>query len=319
MNYLRMEFAQLKRELLIHLRGQLAQSQVNKKMGVTFNKMYRWESGTSHVMWPDFVDFCEALKIPLKKFVKEAFSFSENLKISSTLVKHFVGQSTQKEISETLEISRYTLARWLKGTSDPTLEQVFALMDYASPDFLRFLEMITHGVILPVAQLRMDQSRLQMQHYASYPWLSVLLSALELKSYHKNPSDEYLAEKTKLPLPQIRKALKDFEASGLVKHDGNSWRTTVHRMFLNASSEDKLNIARYVYGTTLKAVENGIGNPDMRLSWKIFSLNKKAYDQVLQRYTEFFNDLGKIIDNNQEEADNVFVFSVGIVDLDQVK
>jgi transcriptional regulator with XRE-family HTH domain len=314
-----MEYAQLKRELLIHLRGQLAQSQVNKKLGLTFNKMYRWESGTSHIMWPDFVDFCDALKIPLKKFVKEAYSFSENLKLSPALVKHFVGQSTQKEISETLEISRYTLSRWLKGTSDPTLDQMFALMDYASPDFLRFLEMITQGVVLPVAQLRINQSRLQMQHYASYPWLSILLSALEMKSYHKNPSDEYLAEKTKLPLAQIKKALKDFEKSGLVKHDGNCWRTTVHRMFLNATSEDKINIARYIYGTTLKSVDNGIGNPDMRLSWKIFSLNKKAYDQVLQRYTEFFNDLGKIIDSNQEDADNIYVFSVGIVDLDQVR
>lgn len=314
-----MDYSQLKKELLPHLRGQDPQSQVDKKLGVTFAKTYRWESGTTRLMWPDFISLCKTLKIPADEMLKAAFSFHGDIKRSAPLVQHFTSTSTQKEISEVLKISRYTISRWLRGTSEPTFEQMLALMDFASPDFLHFLEMITGGTILPAAKERIPQQRLQMKHYQSYPWLSVLLSAIDLKSYRNNPSDQFLADKTKLPLAEIQKALKEFQESGMVEWTGTHWRTSGHRMYHQGSQEDKQRILRYVFGTSLKAIDTAPGNENMQLNWKIFSLNKKAYGQILQRYTEFFNDLGKIIDANQEDADNVFLFSVGIIDYDQLK
>jgi len=314
-----MDYSQLKEELLPYLRGRVPQSEVDKKLGVNFAKTYRWESGTTHLMWADFISLCKTLKIPIDDMLKEAFTFHGDIVRSAPLVKHFTGTSTQKEISEVLQISRYTLSRWLKGTSEPTFEQMTALMDFASPDFLRFLELITGGAVLPTAKARITQQRLQMRHYASYPWLSVLLSALELKSYRENPSDQFLASRTKLPLGEIQEALKEFQESGIIEWTGTHWRTSVHRMYIQASREDKLRILSYVFGTSLKAIDTAAGNENIRLSWKIFSINKKAYRQILQRYTEFFNDLGKIIDANQEDADNIFLFSAAIIDYDQLK
>jgi transcriptional regulator with XRE-family HTH domain len=314
-----MDYSQLKKELLPHLRGRIPQSQVDKKLGVTFTKTYRWESGTTHLMWSDFVSLCIALKIPINDFLKEAFTYHGEIKSSAPLVQHLTGTSTQKEILEVFQISRYTLSRWLSGFSEPTFEQMLALMDFGSPDFLRFLELITAGTILPSTQERTTQDRLKMKHTMSYPWLPVLLSALELKSYRSNPSDQYLAVKTKLPIEEIHKALKELQESSIIEWTGAYWRTLVHRRYLQSSREDNQHMARYVFDTSLKAIDTSAGNKNMRLSWTIFSLNKKAYAEIIQRYTEFFNDLGKIVAANQEDADNIFLFSAGIIDYDHLK
>lgn len=314
-----MNYSKLKKELLLHLRGQLAQSQVNKKLGVTFNKIYRWESGTSHVMWPDFVDLCRVLKIPLDQYLQDSFSFKQPGKNTAGLVQHFAGYSTQKDIAEKIEISRYTLSRWLKGVSAPTLEQMFALMDYATPDFLRFLEFLTDGEILPSVSEEMRLYHAQVKHYFAYPWMSVLLSALETKGYAKDPTDEYLAQKTKIPLSEIKKAIPDLAESGVIKWNGKKWVCDMHRIAVKSTLQDRLKMFRYVYGTTYNSIAYAPGNENIRLAYKIFSLNKKAYPLLLQRFSEFFNDLGKIIDAHQEDADGVYIFSTGIIDFDELK
>ncbi len=314
-----MDYSQLKKELLPHLRGRIPQSQVDKKLGVKFTKTYRWESGTTHLMWSDFMSLCNALKIPIQDILKEAFTFHGEFKKSVPLVQHFTGTSTQKGILEALQISRYTLSRWLSGVSEPTFEQMLALMDFGSSDFLRFLELLTAGTVLPSVQKRTMQQRLQMKHSLTYPWLPVLLSALELKSYLTNPSDQFLADKTKLPIEEIHKALKELQETGMVEWTGTHWKTLVHRGHHQTSGEDNQYTARYVFGTSLKAVDSSVSNRNMRLSWKIFSLNKKAYGELMQRYNEFFNDLGKIVAANQEDADNIFLFSACIIDYDHLK
>ena len=283
-----MNYSQLRKELLVHLRGKIPQEQVNKKLGLTFNKVYRWESGTDHLMWPDFVKLGKVFKINIEGIVKEVFTFHDDPKKSHLLVKHFAGTTTQVELAKILGISRYTLSRWLKGTSHPQLEQMFALMDFVSPEFLRFLEAITKGVVLQSTQERILQNRSQSGFYSDYPWLSTLLSAIETTSYRSHPSDKTLAKKTKLPLEDVQKALDDFSKAGIIEWNGKHWETKLNRIFLKASPDDILKIAKYVFSTTFQSIEHSKGNKEMRLSWKIFSLNKNAYGKILQRYTEFF-------------------------------
>lgn len=314
-----MDYSKLRKELLLHLRGQLAQSQVNKKLGVNFNKMYRWESGVSHIMWPDFVDLCRILKIPLDKYLADSFSFKESAQSTATLVQHFTGGSTLKEVADNLKVSRYTLSRWLKNISAPTLEQMFALMDFASPDFLRFLEFLTGDQVLPSAAEEMRLYRAQVKHYFSYPWMSILLSALETKGYAKQATDEYLANKTKIPLKEIQRALPELAESGVIKWNGKRWSCDLHRVAVKSTSKDRQKMARYVFGTTFNAIQYSPGNENMRLAYKMFSLNKKAYPLMLQKFSEFFIDLGKIIDAHQEDADSVYMFSAGIIDFDELK
>lgn len=150
-----MDYLQLKKELLPHLRGRVPQKQVDKKLGLTFAKTYRWESGQTRLKWSDFIGICQVLKVPIEDVLGKSFSFHGDVTESALLVRHFFGTSTQKEISDALKFSRFILARWLKGASEPTFEQMMALMDFASPGFLRFIELITDGTILPVSKERL--------------------------------------------------------------------------------------------------------------------------------------------------------------------
>ncbi len=74
--------------------------------------------------------------------------------------------------------------------------------------------------------------------------------------------------------------------------------------------------ARYLNTRVADGIETAFGSPDIRMSWKTFSLNKKSYDKILQCYTKFFNELGTIIDDGQEEADKVYIFTMNLLDYD---
>ncbi len=195
---------------------------------------------------------------------------------------------------------------------------MLALMDYGSIDFLRFLEILTGHLKLPSIKNEIEQEQLRSKVFYDFPWLFALLSALDLKSYQNNPTESFLSKKSKLPLADVKRTMKALEEADLIEWTGRFWKTKFHRVNIKGSPEDIKKVGRYIYSTSAAAMQHSYGVKSSRFSWKLFSLNKQAYEKVLQKYTEFFNELGPIIDSNQEGADSIYLFSVGLINYEDV-
>lgn len=311
-----MNYMNLQRDILVSLRGNKTQSELNEKLGFSFNKVYRWEKGRTHISWEEFVKLCAVLQVNLEPCLNECYSYYDDVCNPALLVQHFVGRNRQVDVAQHISTSRYTLSRWLSGSSSPTLDQMLSLMDYGSVDFLRFVEKLTHNSKLPSIEEKLREDHIQLKMFNKYPWMSSLLSAIDLDLYKKNPSDEFLSEKSKIPLSVMKDAIEDLSRSGLLEWNGKYWETRVKRISFRGSPESQKRMARYVYNTVIDGVEASFEKPQMKFSWKLFSMNQKSYEKMLHKYTEFFNELGTLIDASQEGADKIYLFSVGIVDYD---
>lgn len=313
-----MDFKLLTRQLMPAIRGIRLQATLNQKLNFKFNKIYRWESGRNEILWKDFSKFCTACQCPLRKSLREAFSYYKDPEDIASLVRHFISTQPLASVASSTGISRHMLSRWLNGHSQPPLHLIFALIEFSSADFFRFLEGLVGGQVLPCIQEKVEQDRAQLEIFYKYPFLSALLSAIDLEDYKRHPTETFLAHKSKVPLPLVKAAIHDLaEANLLIKND-QCWETQLKRTGIRGSLEGRKKIAQYVFSRTSDAVDSSFGEPEMRFSWKLFSLNKSQYEKILQKYTEFFNELGTIIDQGQEEANKIYLFSVGIIDYDGI-
>jgi len=314
-----MDFHKLSSEIIPALRGKRSQQQMSHLMGYTFNQVHRWETGKTRIKWNEFLHYCQLTKAPLTKSIKEAFTYFGDLADQKKLLRHFLGPHSIATLCKELNYSPSTFSRMLNGKTEVTLDQVLQIMDFGSIDFLRFIEILCKGAPLPEITKKSEIDHKFLKLYGKYPWLSILMSALDQKIYKQNPKDEFLAAKTKIPLTQVREALKELESLDLIKKVNGAWQAQLFKISMRGDLADRKKIAQYVCATASASVESSFGNPSCRHSWKHFSLNQKNYEKMLQKYTEFFNDLGRIIDEGQEDADKIYQFSAFFVDFDEIK
>ena len=311
-----MDYHSLQKEILVHLRGERSQEKISRKLGFTFNQVYRWESGITQLRWVDFVALSEIYKVKLDSSIKDCFSYFGDTNDSAALTRHFIAKNPQSLIATQLGVSRSNVSRWLSGSLVPSLPHMLALIDFSAPEFFRFIEMLTGTHDLPSIQQELKLERKQSDIYFQFPWVSVLLSAIGMDEYQKSPSDEFLAQKSKLSPQIVRQTLLGLEEAQLLYNENGKWIARVHRNSVGINKEAHLRRLRFSGERNRDALEVAPGNPNMRFSGKTFSLNKAHYEKILQRYTEFFNELGTLIDAGQEDADKIYIFSMAFIDLD---
>jgi transcriptional regulator with XRE-family HTH domain len=313
-----MDYSSLQKDILQHLRGGRSQDKVSKRLGFGFNQIYRWESGVTQLRWIDFVNLCEVYKAKLPASIKECFGYFEDLRDSAKLTRHFIAKNPQSLIASQLGVSRSNVSRWLKGSLVPSLPQMLALMDFASADIFRFIEMLTGTQELPSVQQELKLERKQSEIYYHFPWVSAVLSAIGMDEYQNNPSDEFLAKKSKLPLKVVKKTLAGLEEALLLYWKENKWVARVYRNSVGINREALIRCHRYNLARAADGLEAAApkSTPGLRISGKMFSLNQAHYEKILQCYNEFFNELGTLIDAGQDESDKIYLFSMSFIDFD---
>ena len=315
-----MDYISLQTDLVKILRGRRTQDYLNKKMSYQFNQVHKWETGKVRISWLEFIKLCQVGEKDLSGTMKACFSYSGSLKNSANLVQHFTANHKKTEIVAELNISRSTLSRWLNGVLIPDAVQFFQLMHLYSSDFFFFVEELAGSRNIPSLKAELDKEHAYLKAYEKYPWLSVLLSALDITSYRDNPTTSQLAKICKLPVSSVKEAVEDLVSAGLLVWNGKQWTAEIQKINFRGSRTGTRQVGRYVYERTLQGYPCAFGNEDMRYSWKIFSLNRTQYDVMIQKYTEFFNELGQFINKGQEntDADRVYIFSSAFIDLEHL-
>ena len=313
-----MEYKDLQKDLLVTIRGKHSQRKLSEKLGFEFNQVYRWESSRTLISWTDFVRFADISGPKLKRALEEAYSYFEKPADFARLTRHFVGKRKLSDVASEIGVSRYSLSRWLRGTHEPTLIQVLKLMYVGSVDFFRFIELLTGTTQLPSIREQLESEQAHLSLYARFPWLSVLFSALDLDDYRKTPTMAFLGQKTRLPVALVKEAIEALHEQDLLHWNGRHWETRIKRISLRGTLESRKTMAKYVLSRALDGVDPVFGTSVARFSWKLFSLNKKQLNGLLEKYTEFFNELGTLVDQGQKGADGVYLFSATFLDFEDL-
>ncbi|HMA94536.1 MAG TPA: DUF4423 domain-containing protein, partial [Polyangiaceae bacterium] len=194
-----MDFERLGSELIIALRGRRSQRAFSRRLGYSSNVVYAWESGRA---WPTAAGFfaaVERLKRPVRLELQRFYKLppqSGDVPVLSSLegVAHFLddlrGGTSVTDLARAAQRSRFAVARWLKGQSEPRLPDFLRLVECASLRLLDFLAcFIDPGTLPSVAQKWQLLENARRLAY-DMPWSQAVLRVIELESYRALPKHQ---------------------------------------------------------------------------------------------------------------------------------
>lgn len=229
-----MNFERLAADWLRFLRGKRSQRAFSNRLGYRSNIAYRWESGacfpTAAEAFALNQRFAARAPQPLDGFLStgSAARFEAALETRSgvaALLRALRGKTPVVQLAQRSGFSRFSIARWLSGASEPRLPELLALIEAAS---FRCLDFLAHFV--PVAQLHSaaeEWRALQAARKAAYdvPWSHAVLRALELTDYAalERPRTGWIARRLGISRAEEARCLEALAAAHQIRKHGAHW------------------------------------------------------------------------------------------------
>jgi uncharacterized protein DUF4423 len=232
---LHMDYERLAAEFLRALRGKRTQRAVCRKLQARSNVVHQWERGHS------FPSAAKTLWVAAKLGVDVIAALSEFYRVpppwlSTTdlftaegigvLLDDLRGGTSIATLARYSGKSRFAIARWLSGTSEPRLPDFLLMIERSSLRLLDFIEAFVDPRALPCAAE--PWRKLQVARRLAYdePWSQAVLRALELQSYSLEAVHRpgWIAEQIGIEASTEARCLKSLQDSGQVSFDGTHYR-----------------------------------------------------------------------------------------------
>jgi DNA-binding phage protein len=229
------DYERLAAELLRAIRGRRSQAAFARRVGCRSNAIYTWEAGrnfptaarTFHAARRAGIDGLAALR----RFYVRPPSWLERSdpthpQVLARLLDDLRGKTPVQAIARSTGCSRFAVARWLKGQTEPRLPDFLRVVEAASLRLLDFVACLVDPAGLPsVAETWRDLEATRRAAYDA-PWSQVFLRALELDAYLALRAHEpgWLAQRLGLDPAEEARSLALLLHSGQVVLDGGRYR-----------------------------------------------------------------------------------------------
>ena len=221
------DYCSIASELLRALRGGRSQEAFARRMGCRANAIYTWESGRN---FPTAARSLLAARragidvaAALERFYRRAPAWLAEAdpcepETVARLLDDLRGSRSIVSLTESTGRSRFAVARWLKGQSEPRLPDFLRLVEASSLRLLDFIECFVDPQRMPsIARHHADLSAARRAAY-ELPWSHAFLRALELEGYRELPVHEpgWLSRQLGLPREEEARSLELLERSGQI-------------------------------------------------------------------------------------------------------
>jgi DNA-binding phage protein len=193
------DYERLAAELLRALRGSRSQEAFARRMGCRSNAIYTWEAGRS---FPTAARTFEAaarvgVDVPaaLARFYRNPPAWLRDAAPTTPatvarLLDDLRGTTPVTSIARATGRSRFAVARWLKGDSEPRLPDFLRLIEASSLRLLDFVACLVDPAALPSIAARHRELEISRRTAYESPWSHAFLRALELQTYRALPAHE---------------------------------------------------------------------------------------------------------------------------------
>jgi transcriptional regulator with XRE-family HTH domain len=228
-------YEQLGREFVRALRGKRSQVAFSRRLGYRTNVVYAWESGRR---WPTAAvalrAAATALRIDLRARIAQFYPtppdwLGELDAASRAGVARFLsdlrGKTPIVDLARRAGLGRYTVSRWLSGSTEPRLPDFLRLLEATSLRLLDFVALFTDPDKLPAASEAWK--RLQTHRRAAYelPWLPAVLRSLELDDYVALEAHRpgWIAKRLGISTADESRCIEALARTGQIRKEGKRW------------------------------------------------------------------------------------------------
>jgi transcriptional regulator with XRE-family HTH domain len=174
------------------LRGARSQVALSRRLGYRTNAAYSWESGRDFPTGARFLEVAARVGIDVRaaieRFYRREPAFLEGHQLPSrdavaALLSELRGSMPVVQLAARTGYTRFAIARWLNGSTEPRLPQLLSLIEASSLRLLDFIAAFVDPTTLPslkTAWLDLEATR-RAAHDA--PWSQAVLRCLELPAY----------------------------------------------------------------------------------------------------------------------------------------
>lgn len=314
-----MDFELASRELVRALRGQRSQAAMRRRLKRSSNVFHAWETGTRY---PSATDFLQLLQLSgrspllvLSRFAPCRGTAPQGL-VTSWL-NALARNRSQAELARSLGVNRNTVARWLKGETEPRLPQLLAFVEVTTQRCLDFLGELVEAERLPsVAAAHADLQRQRSLAY-SRPWAHAVLRALELEQYRALLQHEpgVLARCTGIALDEELQCLQELLRAKQIRR--RAGRFQVGRVLAVDTREDpagNLALKRHWFGVASERLAQA-GIPEAGLaSYNLFAISEGSLERIRQAHLDYYEQIRAIVADS-ERPTRVVLATIGLLPL----
>jgi transcriptional regulator with XRE-family HTH domain len=229
-----MNFERLAMDWLRVIRGKRSQRAFSKRLGYRSNIAYRWESG---VCFPTAAETFALAKCSgaagraaLSRFYAARPAWLDEVDLGTRagvarVLRDLRGKATLLELARRSGHSRFSVSRWLSGTAEPRLPELFALIDAATFRVLDFVSQF--AVIERLPSVAEEWRVLQAARKAAYdvPWSHAVLRVLELTDYQQLDRHRtgWIAKRLGIAREEEERCLASLASARQIRKQGGRW------------------------------------------------------------------------------------------------
>ena len=286
-------------EMVRALRGKSTQAALSRRMGFKTNVFYRWESGQRQIRISELV---RLLSVRHSQYRAALWTFSGQSRPVTGLeddwdwpswLKALRGEKSVDALAEELDLKASALRRIFRGDSDPALSRLLPIIQSLTGRIVDFIDIMVDAsqisAIQPYWQVVDAQRRIARDHMNA----EAIIAALEIEGYRnlREHSNEWIAGRLSLPVPEVEETLKALEQAGAIRRHENRYRVQSHRHVNTRHLPE-------VWSTLTQFwAERAMDLPPefCRRGYLVFSANEEAIKAVNQIYVSAHYEAVKVI------------------------
>jgi transcriptional regulator with XRE-family HTH domain len=287
-------------ELIRALRGERSQVAMNRRLGRRSNVTHAWETGVRQPRASDFLKMLEVSGRPplrvLEKFAPVSGATAKTL-VRSWL-RALWRDRPRSELARRLGVNRNTVARWLRGDTEPRLAELLAFVEVTTHRVLDFIAELVDPERVPSIRRAFCDLRAQRALAYEMPWAHVVLRALELDGYRALPRHEpgFIATRTGISLEEEERCLSALARARQIRRRRGLYR--VARVLAVDTREDPAKNAALKRHWSEVAVQRlgASGAPaDGLCSYNLFAISEAGLERVRQAHLDYYELLRAIV------------------------
>lgn len=326
------DWERVARELVRAVRGRRSQTALSRRLGYRTNAVYAWEAGRDFPRATTFFKALEKTGVDLGEALTTFYRGNVPAPVARTpltrpegvaaLLSDLRGGVTLLSLAEQTGFSRYAIARWLSGQTQPRLPFLLALVEASTLRGLDFLAALTDPAQLPsVAAAHADLVATRRAAHAA-PWTQAVLRCLELSDYRALPAHQpgWIAARIGISLDEEAACLKLLHDSGqLAWTDGRYQVARVLSLDTRRDPASTLALRRFWTEQALRRLDAGVeSGAESLFSYNVFGVSEADLHKLQALHAEYYQQMRELIARS-EPVERVVVASTQIVPLDRPK
>jgi hypothetical protein len=318
-----LDYRRIAAELIRALRGKRSQTALSRRLGYKTNILYIWEAQKGAPTGAGFFELATRVGVDahdaLRHFYRTPPPWLAEHEPSSVagvaaLLEDLRGATTLVETARKLRVSRFALARWLRGEAEPRLPDFLQLIEVTSLRLLDFVASFVDPATLPSMRTRWQE--LSSARRAAYerPLSHAVLRALELEQYRALPQHEagWIARMLGLEPEEEQECLQLLARTGQIEHVHGKW--AVRRALTIDTRKDPAAARQLKAWWAHVGRERFLAGSEGVFSYNLFGVSNADFKRIEALQRAYFRELRTIVAES-EPVETVAVINLQLFSL----